>query len=81
MKMLADFDFAPFVQKQQEKDKCDMCTFFFLIWLVGHTCGSTATFIILFFLSYQYSNIFLSTKGDEIVNSPPCLAVSTKAMM
>ena len=29
MKMLADFYFAPFVQKQPEKDKCDMCTFFF----------------------------------------------------
>jgi len=59
-----------------------MCTFFFfLIWLVGHTHGSTATFIILFFLSYKYSNIFLSTKGDEIVNSPPYLGVSIKAIM
>lgn len=38
-----------------------MCIFF-LIWLVGHTHGLTATFIILFFLSYQYSNIFLSTR-------------------
>lgn len=55
--------------------------FFFLIWLVGHTHGLTATFIILFFLSYQYSNIFLSTKGDEIVNSPPCLVLSIKTLM